>query len=122
MNTVCLDTFRSRDTTNLHFIVYLFFSEFSLQIPLFHRPTWRAETTHPILLTAMQACGALFAKTPSSMDFIIQTLTSSRDALILEFVCFLISHQPLSSLTICLFSLMSIGFRSQNRHVPSKTI
>jgi hypothetical protein len=39
-----------------------------------------------ILIQAMQACGALFAKTSTATDFITDTLASTRDTLIQEFV------------------------------------
>ena len=68
--------------------MYLFFTEFSTHIPLFHRPTWNIESTHSILVKAMRACGALFTKTSTATNFIISTLTSARDMLLLEFVCF----------------------------------
>lgn len=52
------------------------------------------EITHPLLILSMQACGALLVKTRTAMEFIIKTLTLSRDILIVEFVCpNLISHQ-----------------------------
>ncbi|KAF8891958.1 fungal-specific transcription factor domain-containing protein [Gymnopilus junonius] len=105
-------------TEELNHYLYLFFSEFSIQIPLFHRPTWRMETTHPILLTAMQACGALFAKTPSSMDYLIQTLTSSRDSLILEFskpTCTLKDHIGLILAAVLLQSIGLLQSRPDQR-------
>jgi hypothetical protein len=40
----------------------------------------------PILISAMQACGALYVKTRSANNFIISTLASARDTLIGEFV------------------------------------
>ncbi|CAA7262767.1 unnamed protein product [Cyclocybe aegerita] len=69
---------------DLNMYLYLFFTEFNAQIPLFHRPSWK-DVTHPILLRAMQACGALFAKNQSAQDFMIRTLSTSRDMLIMEF-------------------------------------
>ncbi|KDR83171.1 hypothetical protein GALMADRAFT_239005 [Galerina marginata CBS 339.88] len=96
-------------TEELNHYMYLFFTEFSTQIPLFHRPTWRMESTHPVLLTAMQACGAFFAKTQVSMDYIAQTLTSSRDTLIIEFskpTCTLKDHM---CLILAVVLLQSIG-------------
>ena len=45
------------------------------------------ESTHPVLVKAMRACGALFTKTMTATNFIITTLTSSQDMMLLEFVC-----------------------------------
>lgn len=67
-------------------LVYLFFASFSTQVPLIHSPTWKMEDKPFILIRAMQACGALFAKTRAAADFIAYTLASTRDALIQEFV------------------------------------
>jgi hypothetical protein len=39
-----------------------------------------------MLLRAMQACGALFVKTPVAQAFVEKTLGTSRDLLIREFV------------------------------------
>jgi hypothetical protein len=39
----------------------------------------------PILLSAMQACGALYVKTPAANEFVNNTLASARDTLIGEF-------------------------------------
>ncbi|KAJ3514350.1 hypothetical protein NLJ89_g2423 [Agrocybe chaxingu] len=75
---------------DLNVYLYLFFTEFNAQIPLFHRPSWK-DVTHPILLRAMQACGALFAKNQSAQDFMIRTLSTSRDMLIMEFSIGLLS-------------------------------
>jgi len=85
--------------------VYLFFTEFSTQIPLFHR---KMEPTHPILMTAMRACGALFAKTSTAANFIITTLTSSRDMLLLEFVCLWWLHPTDFLIDALRFPLMSV--------------
>ncbi|KAF8810980.1 hypothetical protein BYT27DRAFT_7090364 [Phlegmacium glaucopus] len=89
--------------------LYLFFTEFSTQIPLFHRPTWKMESTHPLLVKAMRACGALFTKTMTATNFIISTLTSSRDVLLLEFSkpsCTLKDH---ISLMLAVVLLQSVG-------------
>ena len=66
--------------------VDLFFTEFSTHIPLFHRPTWQMQSTHPVLVKAMRACGALFTQTFTAANFINTTLTFSGEVLQLEFV------------------------------------
>ncbi len=76
------------------FSVYLFFSAFCTQLPLVHPSTWMTEDKPPILVRAMQACGALFVKTRRATNFISETLSSTRDVLIQEFV------RPSSS-TLC---------------------
>ncbi|KAG7445659.1 uncharacterized protein BT62DRAFT_171823 [Guyanagaster necrorhizus] len=65
--------------------LYLFFSAFCAQLPLVHPSTWMTEDKPPILLRAMQACGALFVKTRRAANFITETLSSTRDVLIQEF-------------------------------------
>lgn len=68
--------------------VYMFFTEFSVHITLFHRPTWKMECTHPVLLLkVMRAYGALFTKTLTAKKFYRQQFDISRDMLLLEFVC-----------------------------------
>lgn len=66
--------------------MYLFFSAFSTQIPIIHPSTWKAEGKPPILIRAMQACGALFVKTKTATNFINNTLVATRDSLVMEFV------------------------------------
>ena len=48
------------------------------------------EYTHPVLVKAMRACGALFTKTLTATNFIVTTLTSSRDVMLLEIVCLVV--------------------------------
>ncbi|KAF9483553.1 hypothetical protein BDN70DRAFT_958975 [Pholiota conissans] len=98
--------------------LYLFFTEYSVQIPLIHRPTWKLENTHPILLSSMQACGALLVKTQPAMDFIIKTLTSSRDALIVEFSkpsCTLTDHMNFVLAVVLLQSIVAFQPRPDQR-------
>lgn len=79
--------------------MYLFFSAFLAQVPLVHSPTWQMENKPPILLRAMQACGALFVKTRTALNFISETLASTRDVLLQEFVSVVLSISRKSSLT-----------------------
>ncbi|KAF8962958.1 fungal-specific transcription factor domain-containing protein [Flammula alnicola] len=109
---------RNPTTEELNHYLYLFFTEFSIQIPLFHRPTWKMESTHPILVSAMQACGALLVKTPTAMEFIIKTLTSSRDTLIVEFSkpsCTLKDHMGLMLAVVLLQSIVTFQPRPDQR-------
>ncbi|KAF9565095.1 hypothetical protein CPC08DRAFT_659666 [Agrocybe pediades] len=96
-------------TEEFNHYLYLFFTAFSTQIPLFHRPTWKMEGTHPLLLKAMYACGALFAKTPKSLEFINETLTLSRDTIIAEFSIPTASLKDQMSLLVAVVLLQSIG-------------
>ncbi|XP_006456997.1 hypothetical protein AGABI2DRAFT_181393 [Agaricus bisporus var. bisporus H97] len=51
----------------LEHYLYLFFSAFGTQIPLVHPSTWKPEGKPPVLIRAMQACGALFVKTKTGI-------------------------------------------------------
>ncbi|TEB40271.1 hypothetical protein FA13DRAFT_1784850 [Coprinellus micaceus] len=66
-------------------LVNTFFTMFSTHIPLIHRPTWTMEDKHPMLVSAMQACGAIFLKTQVSLAFVQRTLDHLGDSLIAEF-------------------------------------
>ncbi|XP_006462909.1 hypothetical protein AGABI2DRAFT_224564 [Agaricus bisporus var. bisporus H97] len=69
----------------LEHYLYLFFSAFGTQIPLVHPSTWKPEGKPPVLIRAMQACGALFVKTKTATNFVNDTLAETRDVLIAEF-------------------------------------
>ncbi|KAK0205793.1 hypothetical protein DFS33DRAFT_1416386 [Desarmillaria ectypa] len=62
----------------------LFFTDFCKQLPLVHRATWSMEGKPPVLVRAMQACGALLVKTRQAAQFIEETL-NSRNLLLQEF-------------------------------------
>jgi hypothetical protein len=66
--------------------VYLFFSAFLSQVPIVHAKTFTPENKPQILLSAMQACGALFVKTRKAAIFITKTMVSARETLVQEFV------------------------------------
>lgn len=55
-------------------------------MPLVHTATFTMEDKPQILVTAMQACGALYVRTRTAMNFINSALTSARDELVAEFV------------------------------------
>ncbi|PCH43587.1 hypothetical protein WOLCODRAFT_138453 [Wolfiporia cocos MD-104 SS10] len=63
----------------------LFFTAYLPNMPLVHVPTFRAEGKCSILLAAMQACGALYVKTRTAMNFIDSVLSRARDELVAEF-------------------------------------
>ncbi|KAG6812541.1 hypothetical protein H0H92_002310 [Tricholoma furcatifolium] len=51
----------------------------------FHTTTFASDHRPPVLLGAMQACGALFVKTRKASEFITKTLAAAREALVQEF-------------------------------------
>lgn len=55
-------------------------------MPVLHAPTFSIEGKPPLLLRAMQACGALYVKTRKAASFIDQILADTRETLIQEFV------------------------------------
>lgn len=69
-------------TEELQQYLYIFLTAFLPQIPVIHIPTLRFELKPPIMLRAMQACGALFVKTPVAQTFVEKTLDTSREFLI----------------------------------------
>ena len=71
----------------IHFvaIVLVFLTAFLPQIPVIHTPTLRFEIKPQVFIRAMQACGAIFVKTPVAQAFVEKTLGTCRD-LISDFV------------------------------------
>ncbi|PSR81854.1 hypothetical protein PHLCEN_2v6226 [Hermanssonia centrifuga] len=65
---------------------HLFYTMFLAQIPIMHVPTFTIDGKPQILISAMQACGALYVRTQAAAKFIEQTLASARDQLVGEFV------------------------------------
>ncbi|KAI0046901.1 hypothetical protein FA95DRAFT_1309596 [Auriscalpium vulgare] len=65
--------------------LYVFLTAFLPQVPVLHTPSLRVELKPPILLRAMQACGALFVKTRTAEAFVDRTLSTSREVLVREF-------------------------------------
>lgn len=63
----------------------LFFSSFVNQMPMVHPHTWTPSRTPPLLVGAMQACGALYVKTRMANAFITSTLAQARDPLVAQF-------------------------------------
>jgi len=64
----------------------LFFSSFVIQMPVVHPHTWILNRTPPLLVGAMQACGALYVKTRVANAFVASTLAQARDPLVAQFV------------------------------------
>lgn len=66
--------------------MYIFLTQFLPQLPIMHTASLRVELKPPILLKAMQACGAIFVKTKTAEAFVEKVLANSRDTLVSEFV------------------------------------
>ena len=64
----------------------LFFSSFVNQMPVVHPYTWTPSRIPPLLVGALQACGALYLKTRVANAFITSTLAQARDPLVAQFV------------------------------------
>ncbi|KAI0093446.1 fungal-specific transcription factor domain-containing protein [Irpex rosettiformis] len=65
--------------------IHLFYNLFLAQMPVVHTATFSVEGKPHVLISAMQACGALYSRTPAAVQFIEDTLASARDELVTEF-------------------------------------
>ena len=74
--------------------VHMFYSMFLTQMPIMHLGTFTVDGKPDILISAMQACGALYVKTQAATSFIDSTLASARDQLVCEFVSATITLTP----------------------------
>ncbi|KAF5377902.1 hypothetical protein D9615_006798 [Tricholomella constricta] len=91
----------------------LFFSAFCTQIPIVHPATWNMDDKPFILVRAMQACGALFVKTSTATTFIDDTLSSTRDTLIMEFAKISTDPREQNHLILTVVLLQTIGLFHQ---------
>ena len=98
-------------------VVCVFLTAFLPQIPLLHTPTLRFELKPPMLLRAMQACGALFYKTPVAKAFVEKVLGTSRNSLICEFVR--VEVQLVMRLTVSLRLLQSEPSKDPKHQIHS---
>ncbi|KAF9268772.1 hypothetical protein L218DRAFT_917817 [Marasmius fiardii PR-910] len=73
----------SMDPGRRHYL-QLFFTVFLEQMPIVHPHTFSVEGRPPLLLIAMQACGALYVRTRQAAAFILNTLTAAREILVEE--------------------------------------
>ena len=85
-STCCLFPHHVHRLTSLTCLVHLFYNMFLAQMPIMHIPTFTVDGKPEILISAMQACGALYVKTQAAVRFIDATLASARDRLVGEFV------------------------------------
>ncbi|RDB24817.1 hypothetical protein Hypma_008007 [Hypsizygus marmoreus] len=97
----------------LQHYLYLFFSAFITQIPIVHGTLFSSERKPPVLLSAMQACGALFVKTRKASIFISKILFSAREALVQEFAKKLTDTCDQMHLILAVVLLQTIGLFHQ---------
>ncbi|RDB14606.1 Zinc finger protein klf1 [Hypsizygus marmoreus] len=100
-------------TADFNLYLSLFFSTFCTQVPIVHPATWKMEDKPLILVRAMQACGALFVKTPTAVAFVDETLSSTRDALIQEFAKTSSDPREQNHLILTVVLLQTIGLFHQ---------
>ncbi|KAG2009474.1 STE-12 alpha [Coprinopsis cinerea AmutBmut pab1-1] len=87
----------------------MFFTEFCVQLPLVHRPTWTMAGKHPMLVSAMHVCGAIFVRSENALNFVRKTLVFLRDNLISEFSRSDCSLKDRFSLIVAVVLLQSLG-------------
>lgn len=82
-------------------LVSLFYSAYLPNMPVIHAATFDIEGKSPLLVVAMQACGALYVKTRTAMNFIDTILAKARDELVVELVSFsVLRPAPEAALTL----------------------
>ncbi|KAJ3535347.1 hypothetical protein NM688_g6992 [Phlebia brevispora] len=62
--------------------IHLFYNMFLVQMPIMHIGTFTVDGKPELLISAMQACGALYVKTRAAGEFIETTLDSARARLV----------------------------------------
>ncbi|KAH9062376.1 fungal-specific transcription factor domain-containing protein [Lactarius vividus] len=103
-------------TEELQKYLYIFLTAFLPQVPIIHTPTLRFELKPPMMLRAMQACGALFVRTPVAQAFVEKTLDTSRELIIRDLTkpSSDPKHQIHAIMTLIL--LQTIGLFHQDPH------
>ncbi|KAF9263390.1 hypothetical protein L218DRAFT_999710 [Marasmius fiardii PR-910] len=74
------------DESLLDSFQHLFLTDFLAQLPILHTPSWNANDKPDVLIKAMQACGALYARTAESDKLVTEVLKSGREEIIMDFV------------------------------------
>ncbi|KAI0686857.1 fungal-specific transcription factor domain-containing protein [Cytidiella melzeri] len=92
---------------------HLFYNMFLAQMPIVHTPTFTVDNKPPILISAMQACGALYSRTPAASTFIDGTLASARDELAAEFEQNTEDYHTQGHLILAVVLLQTIGLFHQ---------
>ncbi|KAG7098833.1 hypothetical protein E1B28_000737 [Marasmius oreades] len=101
------------DNSLLDNFQHLFLTDFLTQLPILHIPSWNANDKPDVLIKAMQACGALYARTIESEKFITEVLKSGREEIIMDFVR---QTDPMQQtyLILALVLIQSIGLFHQS--------
>ncbi|KAI9068398.1 hypothetical protein FKP32DRAFT_1608961 [Trametes sanguinea] len=87
----------------------LFATTYLLHMPLAHVPTLMEENRLPVLVTAMQACGAMYANTPAAAKFIDSVLATKRDEIIAELSSGAKTYDEIVQLTLASGLIQTIG-------------
>ncbi|KAI0785551.1 hypothetical protein C8Q75DRAFT_809151 [Abortiporus biennis] len=93
----------------LQYYLHLFFTRFLEQMPIIHPATFNVEKKPAMFVSAMQACGALYAKTPAAQNFIASTLTSARDVVVSAFASHPTRSEDQTHLVLAVCLLQTIG-------------
>ncbi|KAI0930543.1 hypothetical protein AcV5_007228 [Taiwanofungus camphoratus] len=92
----------------------LFFSAYLPNMPIIHAPTFERDGKPPILLTAMRACGALYMKTRTAINYIDSILAQARDELVVEFAKNPTDWQHQINLALAVDLLQTLGLFHHN--------
>ncbi|EKM54177.1 uncharacterized protein PHACADRAFT_145863 [Phanerochaete carnosa HHB-10118-sp] len=93
--------------------MHLFYQMFLYQMPVMHIATFTIEGKPPVLLSAMQACGALYVKTAAASQFIDHTLKNAREQLLQEFAKKSTTTAEQMHLVLAVVLLQTIGLFHQ---------
>ncbi|KAH9858511.1 fungal-specific transcription factor domain-containing protein [Lenzites betulinus] len=86
-----------------------FLSIFLHHMPIVHITTFLETRALPILVTAMQACGAMYTSTPTAAKFIEEVLANTRDTIIADLSSNNKSYDEITQLTLASALLQTIG-------------
>ncbi|KAI0356334.1 hypothetical protein OH77DRAFT_1423979 [Trametes cingulata] len=86
-----------------------FITTFAWHSPVVHIPTILQEPRIPVLVTAMQACGAMYARTPTADKFIDHVLATARDEIIAELSSNTKDYDEITQLTQASSLIQTIG-------------
>ncbi|KAF8637940.1 hypothetical protein AX16_010573 [Volvariella volvacea WC 439] len=106
----------------LQHYLYCFFSIFLKHLPIVHAATFDASKKPPILVSAMQACGALFMRTKKSAQYITKVLAASREILDREFTKQELSPMEQTDLVLAVVLLQTIGLFHQEAEERSTSV
>ncbi|KAI0674809.1 fungal-specific transcription factor domain-containing protein [Trametes maxima] len=94
----------------LHEYMLLFLTIFTNHMTVVHVPTFlQGEHRNPKLITAMQACGAMYANTPTAARFIEQVLANLRDGVIADLSTNTKTYDEIVLLTLASSLVQTIG-------------